>query len=76
MCGMNIDSESAAGRTELNGQTYYFCSAKWKEKFESAPGAVRRPDGWNAEARRRLLRLASGWALPRGRANNACFLRV
>jgi Cu+-exporting ATPase len=34
VCGMNIEAATAAGRTEYKGQTYYFCGAKCKEKFD------------------------------------------
>jgi Cu+-exporting ATPase len=34
VCGMDIETATAAGRTEYKGQTYYFCSSKCKEKFD------------------------------------------
>ena len=37
VCGMDVDPATAAGRTEFKGQTYYFCGAKCKEKFELTP---------------------------------------
>ena len=37
VCGMKIDSATAAGRTEYNGQSYYFCGVKCKEKFDANP---------------------------------------
>jgi YHS domain-containing protein len=37
VCGMDIETASAAGRTEHNGQTYYFCGFKCKEKFDLNP---------------------------------------
>ncbi len=37
VCGMDIDTATAAGRTEYEGQTYYFCAAKCKEKFDLKP---------------------------------------
>ena len=37
VCGMDIGIASAAGRTEHEGQTYYFCGAKCKEKFDLDP---------------------------------------
>ena len=37
VCGMNVDTATAAGRTEFKGQTYYFCATACKEKFASAP---------------------------------------
>jgi len=37
VCGMDIETASAAGRTEHKGQTYYFCGFKCKEKFDLNP---------------------------------------
>jgi Cu+-exporting ATPase len=34
VCGMDVETASAAGRTEYKGQTYYFCGSKCKEKFD------------------------------------------
>ncbi len=37
VCGMTIDAESAAGKSEYEGETYYFCSSACKEKFDANP---------------------------------------
>lgn len=37
VCGMKIDSSSAAGQSQYQGQTYYFCSAGCKQKFDANP---------------------------------------
>jgi len=37
VCGMDIETATATGRTEYNGQTYYFCGSKCKEKFALTP---------------------------------------
>ena len=37
VCGMEIETAAAAGRTEYNGQTYYFCNSGCKEKFDLKP---------------------------------------
>ena len=37
VCGMDIETATAAGRTEYNGQTYYFCGSQCKEKFDLHP---------------------------------------
>lgn len=34
VCGMDVETATAAGRTEHKGQTYYFCGSKCKEKFD------------------------------------------
>src|ERR1035437_1805350 len=35
VCGMDIDTATAAGHTEHDGQTYHFCSPMCKEKPRS-----------------------------------------
>ncbi len=37
VCGMDIEAATAAGRTEYQGQTYYFCNANCKKKFDINP---------------------------------------
>ena len=37
VCGMTIDAEKAAGTSEYNSETYYFCSLGCKEKFDANP---------------------------------------
>ena len=37
VCGMDIETATAAGRTERAGQTYYFCGSKCKDKFDRDP---------------------------------------
>jgi Cu+-exporting ATPase len=38
VCGMMIDEKTAAGKSEYQGQTYYFCVAICKTKFDQDPG--------------------------------------
>jgi Cu+-exporting ATPase len=38
VCGMRVDPAKAAGTSELNGKTYYFCSKGCKTKFDANPG--------------------------------------
>jgi P-type Cu+ transporter len=38
VCGMEIDAASAAGQSEFDGTTYFFCSASCKQKFDGDPG--------------------------------------
>jgi YHS domain-containing protein len=38
VCGMNIDSEEAAGTAEYQGNTYYFCSRVCHDAFVANPG--------------------------------------
>jgi Cu+-exporting ATPase len=37
VCGMEIDPNTAAGKSEYKGQTYYFCSAGCKKSFDKDP---------------------------------------
>ena len=37
VCGMDIDPATAAGKSEHNGQTYYFCSHGCKKAFDENP---------------------------------------
>ena len=33
VCGMDVEPETAAGKSEYKGQTYYFCSLGCKASF-------------------------------------------
>jgi Cu+-exporting ATPase len=37
VCGMDVDPHTAKHRTEYRGRTYYFCSARCRERFEAEP---------------------------------------
>ncbi len=37
VCGMEIDPTPAAGKSEYQGQTYYFCSPGCKREFDKDP---------------------------------------
>jgi YHS domain-containing protein len=37
VCGMQVDPAKAAGSSEYNGRTYYFCSTECKSKFDADP---------------------------------------
>ncbi|HCR72308.1 MAG TPA: YHS domain-containing protein [Anaerolineae bacterium] len=37
VCHMDIDPETAAGTSEYNGKTYYFCSLGCKKSFDKDP---------------------------------------
>ena len=37
VCGMDVETATAAGRTEYKGQTYHFCGLKCKENFDLKP---------------------------------------
>lgn len=38
VCGMQVDPARAAGTSEYNGRTFYFCSKSCKAKFDASPG--------------------------------------
>lgn len=35
--GMDVDPDSAAGRSDYEGKTYYFCSPGCKKQFDDNP---------------------------------------
>jgi Cu+-exporting ATPase len=37
VCGMQVETASAAGHSEYAGETYYFCSVGCKKRFDAAP---------------------------------------
>lgn len=37
VCGMEIEEQKAAGKSEYQGTTYYFCSPACKKAFDKEP---------------------------------------
>ena len=37
VCKMKVEESKAAGKSEYNGQTYYFCAQSCKIKFDRNP---------------------------------------
>ena len=37
VCGMQVDPKKAAGQSEYQGKTYYFCAPACKKKFDANP---------------------------------------
>ncbi len=37
VCGMEVDPETAAGKSDYKGKAYYFCSTGGKKTFDKAP---------------------------------------
>ena len=37
VCRMQVDERQAAGTSEHEGETYYFCSARCKQQFDQDP---------------------------------------
>src|SRR4026209_46837 len=44
VCGMTVDTETAAGTSTFEGQEYYFCSTACKVEFDNNPAKFRRED--------------------------------
>jgi Cu+-exporting ATPase len=42
VCGMQIDPGKAAGKSEYQGKTYFFCSIGCKKKFDENPAQYER----------------------------------
>jgi Cu+-exporting ATPase len=43
VCGMMVDPAKAAGRSEYNGKTYYFCGRGCKARFDADPARYVKP---------------------------------
>jgi YHS domain-containing protein len=37
VCGMEVDQDEAAGQSDYQGTTYYFCCNECKSKFDQNP---------------------------------------
>jgi len=37
VCGMEVDPAKAAGMSQYNGKSYYFCSDHCKKEFDKSP---------------------------------------
>ena len=48
VCGMEINTQDAAGTSQHQGETYYFCSTNCKEKFEQNPQQYVKGQGQSA----------------------------
>jgi Cu+-exporting ATPase len=42
VCGMQVDPAKAAGTSQHNRKTYYFCSQSCKTKFDANPAQYAR----------------------------------
>jgi len=49
VCGMEVDSKTAAGVSVYQGQTYYFCSIGCKKAFDKEPQKYVKPEGHKSE---------------------------
>lgn len=39
VCKMQVDEQKAAGKSDYEGHTYYFCAVSCKTKFDKNPDA-------------------------------------
>lgn len=49
VCGMDVDPKTAAGKSEYQGQIYYFCSPGCKKSFDKEPQKYINAQGRNVE---------------------------
>ena len=49
VCGMDVDPKTAAGKSEFQGQTYYFCSSGCKKAFDKEPQRYVKPQEHGSE---------------------------
>jgi len=42
VCGMTVETQTAAGQSIFEGQVYYFCSTECKVEFDRNPAKYRR----------------------------------
>ncbi len=49
VCGMDVDPKTAAGKSEYQGQIYYFCSLGCKKSFDKELQKFVDTQGHNAE---------------------------
>lgn len=45
VCGMQVDENSAAGSSEYEARTYYFCSTMCKSRFDEEPARYAAGEG-------------------------------
>lgn len=50
VCGMDVTPSTAAGQSEHEGKTYYFCSSACKEKFDADPARFTNPSAVEQDA--------------------------
>jgi Cu+-exporting ATPase len=49
VCGMEIDPQTAASKSEYEGKTYYFCSSGCKKLFDKNPAKYVESDACQIE---------------------------
>ena len=48
VCNMEVSEPDAAGQSQYDGETYYFCSASCKERFDQNPQQYAKQRGQGA----------------------------
>ena len=48
VCKMEVNPQTAAGRSQYEGQTYHFCSQECKQKFDRNPEQYAKQKGQSA----------------------------
>jgi YHS domain-containing protein len=54
VCGMEVDEQRAAGKSEYEGRSYYFCSPGCQQRFEADPARYSDPRRVQDDATHRL----------------------
>ena len=49
VCDMDVDPKTAAGKSEYQAQTYYFCSVDCKKAFDKEPQKYVKTQGHGSE---------------------------
>jgi Cu+-exporting ATPase len=60
VCGMKVNVDSAAGKAEFRGTTFYFCSEHCWQKFEASPEAFVKPEAVEELSHSRAAKSAPG----------------
>jgi len=61
VCHMDIDMRQAAGRSDYNGHTYYFCAPGCKQDFDADPeGALKAEAEYDHDAGEASMTMQSG----------------
>lgn len=48
VCGMSVDEQKAAGSSDYQGKTFYFCSSTCKQNFDQNPQSYAKQQAANS----------------------------
>jgi YHS domain-containing protein len=54
VCGMEVNEQRAAGKSEYQGRAYYFCSPGCQQRFDEDPGRYADPRMAQEDVTRRM----------------------